>query len=488
MADALKSQNAKWGMNPAVEKNIELFRNDRCVAVVTGQQVGMLTGPCFSIYKALSAIKLAQELERNGILAIPVFWMETGDHDLREIDHVALLDATSQKLERVVMPFDPGISGKPVGALRLGPAVKDFLNGVRAHFPPASETGGELAQLIEACYQPQDTVADGFGRLMAGLLGQFGLVLMDPSDPRIARLSRPVFTWVLENCQELCVAVEDTGRRIAAAGYEPQIKIDAHSALLFCNEDGTRRLLQRQDHQVGPKGAGKGKSIEEYLDLIESQPELFSPSVVVRSLVQDFLLPTAIYVGGPTETSYLAELGGVYKLFGRPMPVIYPRASLTILTRKAERLLGKLGLEVAEIFLGEESVKSKALSALAPPRILDRFEELENALNSNLGALKPDLERVDSTLGGALENAQQKMLYQVQHLKTRFVHAEERHHQTLIQQIESLMNLIYPVGKPQERELNICSFLSRYGMGFLKDLLESVQINMAGHQVISVDQ
>src|SRR5260370_9287416 len=77
------------------------------LAVTTGQQPGLFTGPLYTIHKALSAIALAQRLERERrVPVVPVFWVAGDDHDFVEANPTAFLNSAGG-LTRIGRPARP---------------------------------------------------------------------------------------------------------------------------------------------------------------------------------------------------------------------------------------------------------------------------------------------------------------------------------------------------------------------------------------------
>lgn len=487
IVSALRRQNERFGLTPAVAQNLERLSETDCYAVVTGQQVGLLTGPCYTVYKALSTIKLARYLTDQGIKTVPIFWMETYDHDLEEINHVLLLDAQSQNVTKLHLDFDPAAQGQSVGKIRLGSGLAGYLETVRAQLPSGSEFTNETIALIERCYRPEATIGDAFGSMMTQLLGDFGLILFDPSDPSLGNLTQTVFNWAFHNCDRLGAEMSRSTEAIQAAGFKPQIKLEPESTFVFYSGGQYRKLLLRDGNRVWLKGGEMEWTLHEAQALAHNQPDKLSASVALRPLLQDHLLPTIAYVGGPSEITYFAQLTGAYQMMGRPMPVLVPRASFTVLTHKASKILSKYSMNFISVFEGDERLTAETFERFVSGETAAEFEGLVEEINRRLDHVKPHIELADPTLGSALENARQKLLYQVNHLKTRFIHAEERRNEKVVQSIEALVNLLYPHKNLQERELSICYFLSRYGKAFLGELLDVADALPNQHSLLVMD-
>lgn len=487
LVQALIRQNERWGISEKTRQNLEALSRPGCYAVVTGQQVGLLTGPCFNMYKAFTTIRLAHHLTGQGITSVPIFWMETTDHDLEEVDHVVLLDGTAQSLSQIKLSFGPQSDGRPVGNLVLGPDLSEFRNALRAQFPANSGFADLVLNLVDQCYHEGKTLSEAFASMMAQLLGEYGLILIDPMDAAISGLSRPVFKWAFQHSSVLQDHMAQRSEEIIQSGFEPQIKLDPQSTFVFLTGEGARRLLLQNGNEVWAKGSDQRMTVDQARALAESEPEKFTASVALRPLLQDHLLPTVGYVGGPSETSYWAQLGGFYQAWGRPMPVLVPRASFTVSTEKSQKILAKYGLEFSSVFKGVERLTAEVLERSVSSDVSKQFDLLLTRVNEGLSGLKPGLEATETTLAGAMETARQKIEYQINNLKAKYLRAEERRNEKVVKHIVALENLLWPRKNLQERELNVSFFLARYGRGFLKTIFEATEPLPDSHMLIQVE-
>src|SRR5258706_8743803 len=346
VASILREQNAAFGASDAAMCNLEKLERG-AVAVVSGQQVGLFSGPAYAVYKAVTAIRLAEELSKAGIPAVPIFWMATEDHDLDEVRHVTWFD--SGKLNRFELPANSA-AGRPVGQVRLGTPVEESVKkAVGLLSGPASET---ISQALEQSYTPGETYGGAFGKLFARLFAEQGLILLDPLDARLHRIAAPLYKKAIENRDELNERLLERGAELERAGYDAQVKVTAKSTLLFTIRDGVRQPVVASNSHF--KSGDATWTRNEALRLVGASPETFSANALFRPVVQDYLLPTAAYLGGPAEIAYFAQSSVIYDhLLGR-MPVILPRAGFTILDAKAEKLLQKYGRCIENLWAGPQ--------------------------------------------------------------------------------------------------------------------------------------
>ena len=475
----LSEQNAALGAGDATRKNLARFAKG-AAAVVSGQQVGLFSGPAYAIYKAVSAIQIAQELTRAGVDAVPVFWMATEDHDLDEVRSSTWFQ--NGKLKRFELPGNGG-AGLPVGRIALGPQVQEMAAEAAGILTAA---GGEfVAGIFRESFGAQETYGSGFGKLFARLFAEQGLILLDPLDARLHRIAGEVLRRAIEEREELTEALLARGKQLDKAGFAAQVKVTARSTLIFSMGKDTRQ----------PIAASAGKFIcgeqswtkEELIRAVEAKPEDFSPNALLRPVVQDCLLPTAAYIAGPAEIAYYAQAEVIYrKLLGR-MPVILPRAAYTIVDAKAEKLLRRYGLKVEDVWRGSQELRGKMETANVPPALGKNFDKTLKESQRALAQLKKQIVRLDPTLGGAVETAQKKIAFQLEKLKRKAGKAQSLKAGLIAAHQEFLESLLYPHKVLQSRELCFLPFLASWGMGGLKELQKlSGSAKLKEHKILRI--
>lgn len=481
VAGALERQNREFGGDEKTFENIARLRSGAAVAVVTGQQVGLLTGPAYSVYKALTAVRLATELSAQGLPAVPVFWLASEDHDIKEVNHTFLLDAHAnlRRLEHRA-DFPPN---RRVGEVEFGPEGNGLVAGA-SEILSAWPEGKTWSEAVAEALRGGSSYARSFGRLMARMFRGSGVVLVDPLDDDLHRLAAPVFARVIAEAEILEEALAARSEELERAGYHTQAKILEEGALFFVNVEGQRLAVRRRDASFWIRGARRLHA-EELLAWVARSPKDFTANVLLRPIVQDTLLPTAAYVGGPAEIAYLAESEVLYRrLLGR-MPVIFPRASFTLVDARARRLMKKYSLGLVELFAGRQVVRDRMAQAYVPKFVHRRLEQSRKRLEKLLTDLKEPLQDFEPTLGGALDTAARKMRYQLEKIRNKVARAEAARDAVFEEHRRVLENLLYPNRTLQERQLNFLPFLSRYGRGLLDRLGEKV---LAGrdHHIIEL--
>ena len=452
---ALSEQQKQWGGGSTSVERLEAG----AVAVVAGQQPGLFTGPIYTILKAVTIVKLARALEKNGVSAVPVFWIAAEDHDHLEIQSTSILDRESQ-LQSVGVDLSNGESA-PVGWLRLHddvtPAISKCLTTL-----PESEFQADVRSLLEISYKPGVSPVDAFARIMAKLFEGTGLILANPLNAELKNLAAPTLTQAVRQNAEIRSAVLARSRALTEAGYHEQVKVDSNFTGLFAYRGKSRQALRPDEL---------------------STDSMLSPNALLRPAVQDTIFPTAVFVGGPAEIAYFAQAVAVYEALGRPVPPVFPRISATVVEARVARALRKYETEFTDVLRGRDFLTRKAVASVQG---VEMFDALRDRIVGELEGMRPAVKTVDPTLDGAVDTAQQKMLHQVEALRTRFINAEARRNETLERHLDTIAHSLFPEKKLQERVINVTSFLVRYGLNFIGRLEEELNLDSREHQVIEV--
>jgi len=477
----LKRQNQAFGSAESTFANIQRLSEPGTFAVVTGQQVGLLSGPAFTLYKALTAVHLAQALAEQGLPSVPVFWLATEDHDLEEVAQATTFDE-EYALISLADPGERPAPRSPVGVVKLSPKISQALDRLEEALPPGEPRDVLLGDL-RACYQPGATWAEAFGRLMARLFGRWGVVLLDPLDDAVRRLSAPAYQQALVQAANLRGRLLARSQELVRAGYHAQVHVAEDSTLVFVTREGNRLPLRQREGEFFLDDIEKISLEELTTDPGRSHLSL-SSNVLLRPVVQDLLLPTLAYVAGPSELTYLAQAHALYSAFGRPMPVVFPRAGFTLLDRRIQRLLEKYKLSVEDVWQGEENVRHKVAAAGPAEGWTERFDQSEQELAPLLGRLRQDLETLDPTLLDTLKNVEEKMKYQMERLRGKVSRAALERFDFLARHQQLLLRFLLPAKNLQERQVSGVYFLGRAGYELLDRILGRIQTDSSAHQTL----
>lgn len=484
LSDALREMNTAWGAPSETLANIELLREQDCLAVVSGQQAGLFTGPLYTIYKALSAVKLAGCLRERNTKAVPVFWMATEDHDFPEVAKAELIGRDCG-LASVSVPENLHKEGKPVGKVILDETINTITSQL-VELLPDSEFSSDLERLLRETWAPGRGYGDAFARMMTALLGCYGLIFLDPLDVRLKQLAAPLYADAAWLAYEIATAVEARSRELEAAGYHAQVLASENSFPLFMHDasDARHAMIRTADGKYKAKDAALSYSSDELATLALAHPAKFSPNVTLRAVVQDYLLPTIAYVGGSAEIAYFAQTSEVYRVLERPITPILPRSSLTMVERHTGRVLERYGLQLVDLFAGLEQVLARVVEEHLGAETARGFGKTEETVNRELDALREQLRAVDPTLADALETGRRKINYQLEGLRSRFHRAQMARNEAAHRQLERAFEQLYPHKALQERHINISSLLARHGHYVIDWIYNAINLGSTEHQIV----
>jgi bacillithiol biosynthesis cysteine-adding enzyme BshC len=481
----LARQNKSWNASPQTLANINRLRSG-AAAIVTGQQVGLFGGPMFAMYKALTAVKLAEEATAAGIDAVPIFWLATSDHDLAEVNHVSL--PGPEGTLRTLRTSSHSVAGAPVSEVRLGDEILPVVDEA------ASLLGdSEATQWLRDSYRPGETLGSAFARFFARLFAPWGVILLDASDADLHRIAAPIYRASIERAEKLAEALLARGEALEKSGYEQQAKVTPSSVLLFMLHNGARTPIHRRvsaanssEFAIGAEPDAEKFSSAHLLDRITSAPEIFSPNVLLRPVVQDYLLPTLAYAGGPAETAYFAQASAVYEtLLGRVTPIV-PRFSATLVEPKMQHKLQHYGIAVPDVFHGAEALRRTLASRTLPADLQAAFERATKSVEESFAGLKEGLAKLDPTLVDASQTGASKVQYQLDRLRERAMAAELRRSEVIARHAEIISTALYPENGLQERGVGGAYFVARHGADLLRSIHDTMRTDCHDHQLLEL--
>ena len=479
VAEALVRQQLSRDAPQAAARAEEL-RRAGATAVVTGQQPGLFGGPLLVLYKALTARGLARDLEaRLGRPVVPVFWVASDDHDFEEIRSTTLLDAAGNLRSLRYTPRREPL-GLPASHVGLDETIVGLLDELEGALP-AGPNRDALLGLLRRCYRPTTTLAAAFARLLSGLLPD--LVVLDPADPALKALMLPVLSRELSEASPTSRAAAALAPKLAAAGYREQVQVRPGFLNLFALMEGERRALAAADGVVEVRGTDRRLSLKEALALLQAEPADWSPGALLRPLAQDRLLPTAAYVGGPSEIAYHAQIGPAYAELGIPRPMLAPRASLTLLEPSQVRAMQAEGLSLDDLRQDPERVLAR-WARESNPELEAAFGRAREAVEGELSALEALVAELDPTLRAAAEGARGRALHQVEALRDKATRALKKREHTRAERLRRTRQALFPGGVPQERALGLAGLVGRHGPGVIQEIEAKLDVWARGPQVI----
>lgn len=483
LADSLSEFNRRVGSGERTLQNIEQLRSADYVAVVTGQQAGLFTGPAYTIYKAVSAISVAGELSRHGVNAVPVFWIASEDHDLDEVSRTFVFsdEGISDAAYRAVS----AAADSPVGSVILDDGISSTIDAMFAAMPktPFSDP---LREMIASCWQPGNAWSISFAATIAKLFSDHGLVLFDPMQPAMRRLASDGFASAIQNADAMMTAVRERSNKLVSAGYHAQVLVeDDHFPMFFIDETGSRRALRQTHGGFRAKGSSREFSRDELLEIARNSPQSLSPGVLLRPVIQDMILPTAAYVGGAAEIAYFAQNSAVYDTLGRPVTPILPRHTATLVSSRAQRAMDKLGLSFADVVEGKGELVLTAAER-ENPEIVNAFEEAGNAINAQIDRLDSIAGEIAQPVADSFTKRGRKIRYHIDAMRRLALMTKLEKDDVAKWRVATLQNELTPRGALQERSINFLTFVNEFGPRVIDDLIGEFAADERRHLLLKL--
>jgi bacillithiol biosynthesis cysteine-adding enzyme BshC len=453
---------------------LERLRGPDTLVVTTGQQPGLLTGPLYTIHKALSAVALARLCEQRwGRPVVPVFWAAGGDHDFAEGNHAAWTAADGSTTTVTLRERSPEAPLTPLYREPVGPEIGPILDRLAADLP-TSEFRDQVLDLFRRWYRPEANLADSCAHTLAELLAPFGVVVFDATHPAVKRAQMPMLLEALLHARELEQLLVARHRSLVAEGRDPGVTVgDGATLVMYEGQLGRDRLAMLHQGFM-TRRSREQLSLADVQRLAAEDPGRFSPNVLLRPAIESALLPTVAYLGGPGELRYLgladAVYGPLYIARQRPLP----RWSGLIVDARTDRVLEKFGATLAELQEPGQKLEARVVREQLPPEAATALRELRAALATHYGALTRAAVAIDPTIEKTIRNLAQQAEAGTEDAEKRLVGHLKKRQATETQQIARARELVLPLGRPQERVLTLAPWLARYGPALLRELLEAI--------------
>jgi bacillithiol biosynthesis cysteine-adding enzyme BshC len=482
IAGVIARQQERRGAPAAAVAAGRRLADPTTVAIVTGQQAGLFGGPLFTLLKAVTALKLADQVARDHkVPVVTVFWIDGEDHDWDEV-RACTVFGDDLMPRTVTLPARVSAEPVPVATVRLDHTIVEAIDQLE-QILPATEFRTSLIADLRAAYAPGVGMADAFGRWLERTLGSRGLIVYDSSDPASKPLVSEVFARELSMPGRTATLASRAGSDLAARGYHSQVHAQDDQLALFHLDGGRHAIRQENGHfLVGEQNYVPATLVRE----ASERPTSFSPNVLLRPVVQDTMFPTICYVAGPNELAYLGQLRGVYDHFGVPMPLMYPRASATLLDSAAMRFLTKYQLPLEALQPQDEAALNELLSSQIPPAVEESFAAAGEGIDTRMAALAAALRALDPTLEGAAQSTLGRMRHDLQALRGKMIQAAKRRDETLRRQFMHARALTFPNGHAQERTIAFVSFLNQYGPALIDRLTDGLPLDLGRHWIVTI--
>jgi bacillithiol biosynthesis cysteine-adding enzyme BshC len=481
-AACIAAQQQRRGAPDRARAAAGRLTDPRALAVVTGQQAGAFGGPLFTLLKAITAIQLARRAEAMlGCPAIAAFWVDAEDHDWNEVSGCTVLDSDLRP-HAITLTAPEGAGEVPVASLQLDGRVSASIDELEAVLARTDFTAWAV-ESVRAAYRAGESMSDAFGRWLESLLGPHGLVVFDAADSAVKPFLAGVFSRELARPGQTSALAVEAGEALAACGHSPQVMPQPDSVALF-RLNGTRQPIRRHGDQfvIGDRVHDAGSLAEE----AASHPERFSPNVLLRPIAQDTLFPTICYVAGPSELAYLGQLRRIYEHFDVPMPLVYPRATATVVDSATARFLTKYDVPFEDLQRQDESALNRLLEAQLPPSVEAAMKAADDTIRGALQQVIDVMPGIDPTLSGAAKTTLGRIERELRALHGKLIQAAKKRDETLRRQFTRAQAQTFPQGQPQERVLAGVHFLNLYGPAFIDRLIQELPLDFGTHWVMSI--
>lgn len=488
--EALERQNRRRGASAETLANIAKLGDPNTLAVVTGQQAGMLGGPLYTFYKTMTVLKLSDTLQRRypQYNFIPVFWLEVNDSDFAEINHIHYIDQQNE-LQRLSLAEGPHDRLKPIADRKIPAEIAQWRHKLQEDFFDSEFKAAALDRFLGR-YQAAHSYSEAFAALLNDFFRKYGLVLIDPTDDALLQLSVPRFQQALDEAPALYARFSDQSEAVQTAGYPAQIKPVPQQTFLFFQDEGGQRVRidYRDDGRLALNYPDQIQNVTaaELRQRLNATSARLLPNVAMRPLMQDSLLPTAAYVAGPGEITYFAQLGALYRYFDIPMPVIYPRHSLTIVEGKLQKNIRKFALDYPTLLANRPDFIQYYLENFGDRTLYRALENTGKQIDDSLAALQKTIESADPTLLNPLEKTRQSIDSNFQKFSSRITRSLEEKSKTEVQQLEKILANLLPANNYQERVLSMVYFCIKYGLDFVDRLYEALPDAVDKHHVVEL--
>jgi len=465
---------------PGARSRLDRFVAEGGCFVTTGQQPGLFTGPLYSLYKALTAVRLARRLEEiveKPVLAL--FWIASEDHDWEEADHTHVLDVQNNLLT-VRVPPQPGGSNRPLHRIPLEEGLDETLQTFLETLPD-SDFSPPLVEILNKAYSPGTTLADGFRGVFTELLADLPIVFVDAARPELKEASLPILFHELDNAEANEAALARVASHLEQEGYHAQVPILEGGINLFLEGPEGRDRLYREGAGVRLNRAGLTMTVEEVREEATRAPGRLSPNVLLRPVVESSLFPTLAYVGGPGEMAYFAQIKELFQAHGIRMPVVHPRHSAVLVESKVGKVLEKFHRSPDSLDRPFHEVAAEVALDEVPADVRRALGEMRGAVGKGAGALSKAAKAIDPTLKGPVTHARNAAFAAFDELEKKILQALKRENEISLEQLEKAQRHLFPMGKPQERVLNVFYYLSRYGPELVSALHDGFAVALGPH-------
>jgi bacillithiol biosynthesis cysteine-adding enzyme BshC len=466
--EVLTALNNQFNVDSAALKNIKRLQDERSLVVVTGQQLGIYGGPLYTYLKTISTIHKAQQLERkHDRPVIPVFWLADEDHDYDEIRSITVLN--DDQPEQVALPPQKD-QHAAVADMKIPEHIEQLRNRLRNSMFD-TDFSDELWELLNSSFRSGATFFEAFGHYISKLFSKHGLVLAGSNHPDVKKITGHFLKRSITDADQIRHALDSQTNELREE-YHQQVTL--YDSNLFYMDEETGRTKINRNSDRWHAGTTEEWQTEQLTAQIERHPELFSPNVFMRPILQDMLLPTIGYVAGPGETAYFGQMKGMYDCFDLEMPVIFPRLSATMVEPAINRILDQLPFEWHEYDNRIEDLESEYVDRTEQHDIEAIFSDWKEKVQQLSDPKASEIAEIDPTLEGAAEKATSTYFNELNKLKGKVYRAVKKQDEIQLNRIKRIQSNLFPNGSLQERIFAGIFFMNKYDVDIWDNILAAL--------------
>jgi len=489
----LENYNKKIGCSQKTLENIDKLKNRKSVVIIGGQQPGFLTGPLFMIFKILTILKLSNFFHRElEIPVIPCFWNASDDDSADQVDNLNIINGEILNIKLDLSGFDRKTRYSDIDLPE--DRLKDMIKRLEDLLYPTGFKSGiinflknSLSDIMKNCSSSGGrlNIAAFFSGVVTRMFSDHGLVIIDPADNNLKKSGQDLLKSDVNNHNKISGLINSTGEELNSSGYHSQLNSAAEILDFFYCEGGTRKRIY-PDGEDSFKIGNKVYNKKEFWDLIASSPAGISLNAALRPLFQDSLLPVLCSICGPGEISYFAQLRPLYDLYGLKMPVIYPRFSATIIERKIRKLFKKFKITDAMLVPDEEEITKQIISKRMEIDLEGSMLDLEKDISERLEKMEKAFLDIEMNISDSFDRIKRNLKKEIKVLNKKLYSGLKKQDEFVVESVKKIYTNIFPNGNLQEREINIFSYLNKYGFEFLNDIDSAIKPMDFSHKFLEI--
>jgi len=485
LCDILENQNKDFNSKPGAFESIKKLRRKDALCIFTGQQAGLFGGPLLTLYKAIDIIKRAEILEKElKRPVVPIFWIACDDHDFEEINHAYYINRDGEPAQLLYAP--EGEHNVPVADICLSDNEKfDKLKAATAKAFGGTDFSDELVRRLFDAYAFDECLVKAFARNIADTLPDLGMVFFCPHNTVVKTHSRTFFKQLVERHFQLRDLLEKTNQQLLSDNYHIQAEKKKTAVHLFYHFPGRTPIhYLDESFALGDKRLG----LPAILDLIDRNPERFSPDVLARPVWQSFLFPVVAHTGGPAEIAYFCQTGKMFELFNLAQPYYYPRVGATIVEKRHEDFLDRYNIKLSDLTGDVEQLINRLLAGSFPDNLEKDIESFKTDLENKYQNLMNTIIDFDRNLEPMGQQTWGKIDFALKNLEKKVFSQYKKNMDKTRKQIYRLVNALYPNRSLQERSINVNYYISKYGFDVVNYIVDKLDVQTGDHHMIRLSE